>query len=44
MDSSTSNTIDDYIDHNELNAHIYQILLYLQDDKKDRQYKLERPA
>ena len=43
MDSFTSkDTIDDYIDHNELNAHIYQILLYLQDDKKDRPYKLER--
>ena len=35
-------TIDEYIDNNELNSRIYQILLYLQDDKENRRYKLER--
>ena len=34
--------IDDYIDKNELNSRIYQILLYLQDNTANGRHKLKR--
>jgi hypothetical protein len=43
MNNFTPKTsIDEYIDKSELNARIYQILLYLQDSKENGRYKLKR--